>query len=190
MSLARANGAAPAAPAGGARHHIMVSICGRGRGCGIFANKLSGMSFSLNTLIAGLGLSLGLGLGLPAPLRASDAAAVVPAVALPSGEAARLQEVLLDPDVGAEGLWARFRFVIPGLGRDGSGHSHAEVVADMDHLCARLVVPYLRHHDVSPERVVVSLADRDLPFGQAAPEAVQFFEVYRLDGDLCIWEGL
>ncbi|OIQ26871.1 MAG: hypothetical protein BM562_16155 [Alphaproteobacteria bacterium MedPE-SWcel] len=95
-----------------------------------------------------------------------------------------LSEVLLDETPGA--LWARFRFVAPQIaGTDAAAQS----AADIDHLCAALVVPYLAHHAITPERVVISLSDRSLPFGSTAPEATQFFETYRLEAGTCIWEG-
>ena len=39
-----------------------------------------------------------------------------------------------------------------------------------------------------PAQVVISLADRPVPFGQARPDAVQFFEAYRPEGAACVWE--
>jgi hypothetical protein len=37
--------------------------------------------------------------------------------------------------------------------------------------------------------VVISLADRPLPFGLQDATVTQFFEVYRPDGASCIWEA-
>jgi hypothetical protein len=28
-----------------------------------------------------------------------------------------------------------------------------------------------------------------VPFGEPAPDATQFFEAYRVEGDTCIWEA-
>ena len=33
------------------------------------------------------------------------------------------------------------------------------------------------------------LLSRAVPFGEAAPDATQFFEAYRVEGDACIWEA-
>ncbi|MDA7420717.1 DUF6497 family protein [Tritonibacter multivorans] len=123
---------------------------------------------------------------------AGVARAEAPLIALPSGNAVTLHEVLLDPTptLGTETApWARFRFVAPDLRRDGHGQTHAEAAADMDHLCRALVRPYLDLHQLSPSRVVISLADQPVPFGQAAPEVSQFFESYRLVDGACVWEG-
>ena len=95
-----------------------------------------------------------------------------------------LSEVLLDTAPGA--LWARFRFVAPQIAEQTTQEASA---TDIDFLCAKLAVPYLTHHALAPERVVISLADRDLPFGSTAPEATQFFETYRVDDGVCVWEG-
>ena len=39
-----------------------------------------------------------------------------------------------------------------------------------------------------PSQIVISLSDRAVPFGEADPEATQFFEAYRVEGGACIWE--
>lgn len=105
---------------------------------------------------------------------------------VPSGQKVVLQEVLLDETPGA--LWARFRFVAPAIARDGGTVDYGQAGLDMDHLCASLALGYLKDRGIAPARVVISLSDRSLAFGAPAPEATQFFEAYRPDGDLCIWE--
>ncbi len=106
-------------------------------------------------------------------------------VKVPSGREVALMGVLLDDTPGA--LWARFRFVAPGLGDAASAEATAQ---DMDDLCAHVAVPYLEHNKIQPARVVISLSDREIEFGKNAPDAVQYFEAYTLDGDTCVWEGL
>ena len=58
----------------------------------------------------------------------------------------------------------------------------------MDFLCQSLALPYLAHHTLEPERVVISLSDRAVPFGEQDPAATQFFETYSLRDGVCIWE--
>lgn len=108
-------------------------------------------------------------------------------VAVPSGQVVALSEVLVD-DAQGETL-VRFRFVAPGIAREGGSVPYDVAMIDMDHLCRQLVLPYLAAHALAPERVVLSMADRDVPFGEASPQATQFFEAYRLEGADCIWEG-
>lgn len=107
-------------------------------------------------------------------------------IAVPSGQPVTLSEVLLDNAPGA--LWVRFRFVAPQIAREGGSVSYDEAGPDMDYLCDKLALPYLNHHDLQPARVVISLSDRDLPFGSKTPDATQFFEAYQPDSAGCIWE--
>lgn len=162
--------AAPAAPAGGARPQ------GRGRGRGF------GLSASLPT-----GPSVGLSVGLVVGVAAAAAQTTVPVpTPVPSGQQVYLQEVLLDDAPSA--LWVRFRFVAPGIGRNAGDIGYDVSAVDMDHLCTNLALPYLTERGLRPARVVISLADRELPFGVSDPEATQFFEAYRAQGERCIWE--
>jgi len=32
------------------------------------------------------------------------------------------------------------------------------------------------------------LSDRAVPFGESAPDVTQFFESYRIENDVCVWE--
>ncbi len=106
-------------------------------------------------------------------------------IVTPSGRALALHEVLTDTGPGA--LWVRFRFVSQDLTQDAI-EDHGRLSADMDWLCANLVLPYLGHHRLQPDRVVISFSDRPVPFGEKAPEAVQVFETYRIEDGACIWE--
>lgn len=211
QETARALCAAPAAPAGGARRSR------RGRGCGLVrfspirsvlsacpaaparraAPDLLGLRLAAPVLLAVLLAAL-----LAAPARAEttppdspQAAEIargdieggeVYTVAVPSGQRVELHEVLID-DANGESL-LRFRFVAPRIGRDAGDIGYDVSAIDMDHLCNNLVPAYLAEFGLSHTRVVISLADRAVPFGATDPEATQFFEIYRLEGDRCIWE--
>ncbi|WP_227362753.1 DUF6497 family protein [Sedimentitalea arenosa] len=107
-------------------------------------------------------------------------------VPVPSGQHVELTEVLLDDTPGE--TWARFRFVAPQIARDGGDISYETAIADMDALCRGLILPYLEEYDLDPRRIVISLSDRDVPFGAADPDATQFFEAYRPNAADCIWE--
>ncbi|MFW8593507.1 DUF6497 family protein [Cribrihabitans neustonicus] len=111
-----------------------------------------------------------------------------PLSAVPSGQVVTLSEVLLDDAPGE--VWARFRFIAPAIAREGGSLGHEEAAPDMDHLCRALALPYLRANGLTAARVVISLADRALPFGSRDSAATQFFETYRPDGAECVWEGL
>jgi len=107
-------------------------------------------------------------------------------VTVPSGQPVTLTEVLLDDQPGQ--LWVRFRFVAPQIARNGGAVSFEMASPDMDHLCDSLAVPYLSEQALEPARVVISLSDRAVPFGETEPAATQYFEAYRLENARCIWE--
>ncbi|WP_170753164.1 DUF6497 family protein [Ruegeria lacuscaerulensis] len=109
-------------------------------------------------------------------------------MAVPSGQPVYLSDVLLDNNPGE--LWVRFRFVAPKIGSDVGRIGYDVASVDMEHLCHTLAVAYVAEYDLEPARVVISLSDRPTEFGQAAPDATQYFEAYRLEQAQCIWEGL
>lgn len=107
---------------------------------------------------------------------------------VPSGQPVTLSDVLLDNNPGE--LWLRFRFIAPKIG-DSVGRIGYDVASvDMEHLCRTLAIPYVEHHQLDPARVVISLSDRPVEFGDVSPDATQYFEAYRLDQSGCTWEGL
>ncbi len=105
---------------------------------------------------------------------------------VPSGQQIELNEVLIDERSGE--TWVRFRFVAPQIARGTGTVEYAQAASDMDHLCRALVLPYLADYGLSANRVVISLSDRDVPFGTPDSEATQFFEAYRPESATCIWE--
>lgn len=86
---------------------------------------------------------------------------------------------------GPAGLTARFRFLAPAIAGEVDFETAAE---DMLWLCETFALPRLSSTGPQPSQVVISLADRDVPFGQTDPEAVQYFEAYRPAGEVCEWE--
>ncbi|WP_260003565.1 DUF6497 family protein [Leisingera caerulea] len=120
----------------------------------------------------------------------AQAALAADAIAVPSGQPVTLAEVLLDQAPGQPGqTWARFRFLAPQIARGTGTVSYDTAAPDMDHLCGTLALPYLADRGMTAARVVISLSDRELPFGAQDPEATQFFEAYRPDGAACMWEA-
>ncbi|WP_339772337.1 DUF6497 family protein [uncultured Pseudosulfitobacter sp.] len=106
---------------------------------------------------------------------------------VPSGQAIELQEVLIDDTSGTNIL--RFRFLAPAIARDGGTMTYADSAPDIEDLCARTVIPYLAEYALTPEIVVISLADRAVEFGQPDPDATQFFDAFRIQDNTCIWEA-
>lgn len=107
------------------------------------------------------------------------------AVPVPSGQHVTLLEVIWG-EPGPEGLTARFRFLAPGIAGDIPFEAAVE---DMMALCQHYALPRLSSIGPVPMQVIVSLSDRPVPFGEADPEATQFFEAYSIADGRCIWEA-
>ncbi len=106
------------------------------------------------------------------------------AVAVPSGQTVTLQEVIWNVP-GPDGMTTRFRFLAPGI---AGAVDFDTASADMQFLCDQFALPRLSEFGPKPEAVVISLSDHPLAFGEASPEAVQFFESYRVANGSCEWE--
>lgn len=107
-------------------------------------------------------------------------------IAVPSGQAVQLQDAIWNAD-GPLGPTLRFRFVAPGIAQGGAVDVET-AQADMQALCDSFALPRVAQIGPAPAQLIISMADRALPFGQAAPEATQYFEAYRLEGGQCLWE--
>jgi hypothetical protein len=79
----------------------------------------------------------------------------------------------------------RARYVAPDL-TDPSVEYFA-LADDMALLCQQEALPRLAARE--PERIVVSLMSAPVEFGVMTPEIRQFFESFRVEGGLCIWEA-
>ncbi len=109
-------------------------------------------------------------------------------ITVPSGQEITLLDVVMDAP-GPDGLTARFRFLAPAIARVGGTVDSEMAAADMQALCQEYVLPRLANTGPTPAQVVVSLSDRSVAFGDADPDATQFFEAYRVEDGNCIWEA-
>jgi hypothetical protein len=119
------------------------------------------------------------------PLILAAAPAWADPVPVPSGQPVEFIEAFWDlADESQPTL--RLRLLAPEI---GTAREFAEVEGDFPVLCQTLGLP-----NVPPERdgalIVVSLADRPVPFGTFDPEATQFFEGFRAVSGTCEWEPL
>lgn len=105
------------------------------------------------------------------------------AVEVPSGRALSLIEIVTNAR-GPEGATARFRFLAPGLAPDDA----EAAAADMQALCDDFAIQRIDGMVPAPQQIVISFASEVVPFGEAAPDVVQFFESYRPENGLCVWE--
>lgn len=109
-------------------------------------------------------------------------------IGVPSGQVVTLQDVIWNAP-GPDGMVARFRFVAPAIARDGGTVDFDAASADMAALCQSYALARLAEFAPAPSQVIISMADQPLPFGEAAPDATQFFEAYTIKGNTCIWEA-
>jgi hypothetical protein len=107
-------------------------------------------------------------------------------IAVPSGQAVKLQEVVWNAP-GPDGLTLRFRFVAPAIAPGGVVDFEA-ASADMQALCDTYAIPRLSDFGPQVQQIVISLADRAVVFGATEPDVTQFFEAYRVEDGTCIWE--
>ncbi len=101
-------------------------------------------------------------------------------IPVPSGQPVILEEVIKGRP-GQEDSWF-FRFLAPELGPEVD---YKELEPDLEALCKKVVLPMLGS---GMRRAVISLADRAVPFGAPAPDAVQVFEAYTVSNGTCDWE--
>ena len=104
-------------------------------------------------------------------------------VTVPSGRALSLIDIVTNAP-GPAGATARFRFLAPGLSPDDA----EAAAADMQALCDSFAIKRIDGMVPAPQQIVISFASEAVPFGEAAPEVVQFFESYRPENGACAWE--
>ena len=109
------------------------------------------------------------------------------AIELPSGQSVTLVETIWNTP-GPQGLATRFRFLAPEINPATGSVSAESATADIAWICQDFALPQVMGAGDPPSQIVVSLEDRPVPFGEADPEATQFFEAFRIENGSCIWE--
>lgn len=104
------------------------------------------------------------------------------AIPVPSGREITLIGIVSDIR-GPKGATARFRFLAPGLTED----EVEAASADMEALCKSYALPRIDGVVPMPQQIIVSLSAAPVPFGEAAPEVVQFFEAFDIANGTCVW---
>jgi hypothetical protein len=108
-------------------------------------------------------------------------AALAEPVTLDSGLQVTWHDVIAEPPT-----W-RMRYVAPDLVRDG--RVYADVADDMQRLCDGDALQRVTAFGEAPQRVVITLMSQPVEFGVMTPDVRQFFESYRVENGLCIWEA-
>jgi hypothetical protein len=104
-------------------------------------------------------------------------------VEVPSGRELSLIDVITDAR-GPQGATARFRFLVPGLSPDDA----EAAAADMQAVCDSFALERTQGMVPEPQQIIISFADAEVPFGEPAPDVVQFFESFRPENGACVWE--
>ncbi|MGC9420648.1 MAG: DUF6497 family protein [Rhodovulum sp.] len=118
---------------------------------------------------------------------AAPAAAQAP-LDVPSGQRVTYLDTITG-EPGPAGLTARFRFIAPQIAREAGTMPFEIAAGDMEYLCETFALPRLSEIGPQVAQVVITLMDRPVAFGEADPQATQFFEAYRPENGHCIWEG-
>lgn len=108
-------------------------------------------------------------------------------IAVPSGQKVTLQDVIWN-EPGPDGLAVRFRFIAPGIARDGGTVDFETASADMLHLCKDYALHHIAESGPTPTQVIISMSDVEVAFGDTVPEATQFFEAYSIEDNTCLWD--
>ncbi len=106
-----------------------------------------------------------------------------PAVNVPSGRELSLIDVITNAP-GPQGAAARFRFLVPGLASEDVESS----VADMQAVCDGFALERTEGMVPAPQQIIITFMGAAVPFGEAAPDVVQFFESFRVENGACVWE--
>jgi hypothetical protein len=125
------------------------------------------------------------------PVFAQDTPVVIPAedtapVDVPSGQPVTLIDTVLN-EPGPAGATIRYRFLAPEIA-PGASISFDTAVIDIAALGDSYALPRIAGTDPQPDQIIISLSDRSIPFGQADPDATQYFEAYRIEDGACVWE--
>lgn len=106
-----------------------------------------------------------------------------PKVDVPSGRALSLIDVITNAP-GPAGAAARFRFLAPGLKA-----SDAETaLTDMQVVCDSFARERIDGMVPAPQQIIITFMSDAVPFGEPAPDVVQFFESFRVEDGACVWE--
>ncbi len=102
-------------------------------------------------------------------------------ITVPSGQPISFLEFISEN----EGDIVRFRFLTPEI---GVSFDYADVVDDFQVVCDSQVMPVLDANALKPRQIVLSMSAVDIPFGEVNPDVLQFFEIFRPENGICIWE--
>lgn len=131
-------------------------------------------------------------LSLSAPVAAGSAGALFEPgtrINVPSGQEITFLDVI-EGEESAGGTAVRVRFLAPRIARKNGEVEFLQAEEDMAALCQDYVLPQMVNAGAAlPAQIIIVLSDRVVEHGVADQDATQFFEAYRPEGGMCVWEG-
>ncbi len=106
-----------------------------------------------------------------------------PKVEVPSGRELSLIDVITNAP-GPAGAAARFRFLAPGLAAEDAETANG----DMQVVCDSFALERTDDMVPTPQQIIITFMGAAVPFGEPAPDVVQFFESFRVENGACVWE--
>ena len=112
-----------------------------------------------------------------------DAGEAGQGIKLPSGQTVTWVDAIHDT-AGSEGSAVRFRFLAPAISGRGALDSEA-ALADIAWLCENFALARISNTGPEVNQIVVSLMDRDVPFGETDDTATQYFDAFNITNGTC-----
>jgi hypothetical protein len=107
-------------------------------------------------------------------------------ITAPSGQPVVLQGLMTEENPWSGEMQIIVRLLAPLIA--GEGLSNSELREDMDWACRTWGIPAAGTLSMTPDWVIVEMMEAPVARGVATPEIRRFFESYRLEGPICIWE--
>ena len=79
-------------------------------------------------------------------------------------------------------------FLAPEINLETGSVDFLAAADDIAWLCQNFALSHVTDEGPMPSQIIISLEDRPVPFGEADPDAVQYFEAFRVENGACIWE--
>lgn len=109
----------------------------------------------------------------------------------PSGLRYTVHETLFEPAGAYDDArrLVRLRFVAPEIS-DPEHYGIAQIEADFQTLCDAHGVEIVAQFAPNARQIVISVSAEPVAFGDSAPNVVQYFDLFRVDDNTCVWEGI
>ncbi len=120
------------------------------------------------------------------PLSATAEAWPLGELAAPSGLSLSLMELLFEENPWSGEMLVVVRLLAPTIVQDID--TPLMLRTDMDWACRTWGLPAAATLATPPDLVVIEMMASPVDRGVPAPDVPQFFEQYRLEGPVCIWE--